>query len=348
MNLINTTPFAADFFNTVVGEDRLLGSVVVRTVHRVEDGRLVAEPAREWPVTGDPYQTEFGDFDGEGPFVREGCDLFVLGHAYPADSRAVTAMVELRVGPSFRFTIAVFGDRTWVHRGPDLVPGEPRPFQRMPLTWEHAFGGTCKVDGLDLPWGANPKGRGFYWDAAQAAGQPLPNLEDPGKRIRAWSDRPDPVATAPYSREWELRILNSAEFDLDGPVPKIRRLKPALNNNALPRLILPQPPREGDVIAVTGVRPGGRRLEFQMPSLEYHVYVQLQDRGYVFPAQLEAVAVLAEEERVMLGYRCCFRYRMVLLERRAAVLSAGRAPAHPPAQYKIDWQEFDAKGGALV
>ena len=30
MDLVNTTPFAAEFSNTVVGEDRMLGSVVLR------------------------------------------------------------------------------------------------------------------------------------------------------------------------------------------------------------------------------------------------------------------------------------------------------------------------------
>lgn len=348
MDLVNTTPFAAEFFNTVVGEDRMLGSVVLRTVHRISGGALVPDAARVWPVTGDPYKTEFGDFDGEGPFVRDGCDVFVLGHAYPADPRNVTAAVDLQVGAGFRFSLVVFGDRVWVRHGPDLVPGQPEPFERIPLTWEHAFGGTCTADGLELPWGANPRGRGFYWDEAQAEGQFLPNLEDPDHRVRAWDDRPDPVATAPYPRDWQLRLVNSAEYDLSGPVPKIRRIKPAYNNNALPRLILPLPPDEGDVVAVTGVRPGGAHLAFRMPALAYHVYVQLQDRGYVFPAQLEALAVLAEEERVMLGYRCCFRYRLVPLERRAAVLSAGRAPARPPAEYLIDWREFDAKGGAVA
>ena len=348
MDLINTTPFAAEFFNTVVGEDRMLGSVVVRTVHRITDGNLVPDPARKWPVTGEPYKTEFGEFDGEGPFVREGCDLFVLGHAYPRDSGGVTATVDLHVGSGFRFSVMVFGDRVWVRQGPGLVPSEPEPFERMPLIWEHAFGGTTKADGLDLPWGSNPRGRGFYWDEAQAEGQFLPNLEDPEHRVRAWDDRPDPVGTAPYARDWQLRLLNSAEVDFSGPVPKVRRLKPAYNNNALPRLILPQPPGEGDLVVVTGVRPGGAHLAFRMPALAYHVYVQLQDRGYVLPAQLEALAILAEEERVMLGYRCCFRYRLVPLERRAAVLRAGPVSARPLADYLIDWREFDAKGGAVA
>ena len=347
MDFVNRTPFSADFFNTVAGQDVMLGSVVLRTVHRLDGGRLAPDPERAWPVSPDPYKTEFGEFDGESPFVREGCDLFVLGHAYPPGPGGTTAAVELRAG-SCRFAIAVFGERRWLRRGKELIPSEPQSFERMPLTWDRAFGGICKVDGLDFPWGANPKGRGFYAEEAQADGQPLPNLEDPEKCIRVWNDRPDPVATAPYSREWSLRALNSVEYELSEPRPKIKRIKPTYYNNAPPRLILPQAPKAGETISVTGVRPRGERLEFRLPDLPYHLYVQLETRRYVFPARLEVVAILAEEGRVMLGYRCCFRYRLVPLERRAAILCPGDQPDKLPPHYFIDWETFGQKEAPLA
>jgi hypothetical protein len=343
MDLINTTPFAADFFNTVVDEDRMLGSVVIRTIHRIENNVLVPDPTREWPVTGDPYETEFGEFDGETPFVREGCDLFLLGYAYSSTDPAKTT-VELRVGSHFSHSIRVFGDRKWERRGERLAPSEPEPFSRIPLTWDRAFGGTTKVEGLDVPFSANPNGCGFYWESEQAEGSPLPNLEDPKKIICEWNDRPDPVGTAPYSREWALRALNSAEIDTSGEVPTVRRIKPSYFNNAVPRLILPRAPGAGESVIATSVCVEGDNIEFRMPSAAYHTFVQLDDRRYVFPVQLEALAILAEEGRVMLGYRCCFRYRFRPMERRAAVLFSGEMPDLSAAGYMIDWARFDAKG----
>jgi len=339
MDLVNRTQFAADFFHTIAGEDVMLGSVVLRTLHRIDGGQLAPDPDRAWPVTPEPYKTEFGQFDGESPFVREGCDFFILGHAYPPSPGGTAAKVQLAVG-SFRFALVAFGERRWVRREHELIPSEPQPFEKIPLTWQRAFGGVCKVDGLDYPWGANPKGRGFYWEEQQAEGQALPNLEDPERRIRRWDDRPDPVATAPYSGEWALRALNSVALDRSGPKPKIKRIKPSYYNNAPPRLILPQAPRSTETISISGVRPRGERLEFRMPELAYHVYVQLENRRYVFPARLEALAVLAEEARVMLGYRCCFRYRLVPLEHRTAVLYPGLTPPEPPPEYFIDWATF--------
>lgn len=321
----------------------MLGSVVIRTVNQIENGTLKADLTRPWPVKGSPYETDFGEFDSETPFVREGCDLFVLGHAYPTQAGGTTTSVELRIGPSFVFKMLVYGDRKWTREGWSLVPDNPKAFERIPLTWNHAFGGTCKVDGLDFPSSANPKGLGFYWEKEQAEGQPLPNIEDPDNLIRKWDDRPKPVGTAPYPRYWELRILNSVEYDLSGKLPKIKRIKPAINNNALPRLILPKSPGTGDIVVVTGVRPGGKRIEFRMPPLAFHIYVQLHDRKYVFPAKLEAMAILAEEGRVMLGFRSCFRYRLVPMERRAVVLYSGTVPVQPPAEYTIDWTTFKAK-----
>jgi len=181
-------------------------------------------------------------------------------------------------------------------------------------------------------------------DERIVAGTPLPNLEDPAHPIRAWNDWPEPAGVGPYKREWSLRALRSIEYDTACSPPRIVRIKPAYYNNANPRLVLTPGPSAGEEICVSGVRPGGEDLVFRLPDLAFHVYVQLAERAYVFPAHLDTLLVLAEEARVVLGYRCVFNYRMVPLERRAVVLSTGPAPAAPPAAYQIDWAAFDAKG----
>ena len=350
MDLFNKTSFPAEIFYTVAGEDWFLASVVLRATFRIEGGKLETDDDPAWPVDGQPYKTEFGEFDADTPFVRDGVDLFVLGNAYPKEPQGRSASVEVRVGSQLDYAISVFGDRRWLRGGEELKASEPEPFEAMPLSWERAFGGKSPVSGMpgELPWHANPNGRGFYMDAESAEGQPLPNLEDPDNLIRSWRDQPEPRATAPCPREFSIRALNSAEFDTESKPPKLKRLKPAYFNNANPRLVLRQRPVGGERVSVSGVRPGGASLEFAMPAQAFHTFVQLADRGYVFPSHLDAIAILAEEERVVFGHRCCFRYRMVPLERRAAVLYDGPAPADPPEAYTVDWEQLDAKEAGHV
>ncbi len=351
MDFVNRTPFPAGFFNTVVGHDQLLGAVVLKAVYRIQDGKLAVDADRAWPVQSDPVKTDFGEFDGESPFAREAVDFILLGKAYAPAGRApvpvtVPVTVKVQLGGSFSYSMLVFGDRYWLKQGRDLAASEPAAFESIPLTWERAYGGKCKVETGELPYHSNPKGRGYYLTAEQAEGRPLPNIENPACPIRTWKDQPEPAGTAPYSREWSMRALNSVDMDLKSPIPRIRRVKPAFFNNSNPRLIRPEPLQPGEKIAVAGVRPRGAELGFVLPHAAFHVHVQLQDRRYVFPSHLDTVIVLADEERVVLGFRSCFRYRMVPLERRAAVLYAGDAPVSPPPQYAIRWAEFDSRGGA--
>lgn len=338
MDLENRTAFPSAFFNTIISEERLLGAVVVKAVFKIESSRLIPDSGPPWPVGGIPIKTEFGELDGETPFLREGVDLILLGNAYSSTDSPNQIDVTVGVG-EFSYRMKVFGDRIWIRRSPEepLIPCDPAPFPFIPLTWEHAYGGTADVDAGKMPFAANPIGRGFYLDERQAEGKPLPNIENPDHLIQNWQDQPDPAGAGPYSREWSLRALRAVEINHEGPVPRIVKFKPAYFNNANPPLILNKIPTVGESVSISNVQPDGKLFTFKIPDLDFHVYVQLQDRPYVFPAHLESMVFLTEESRIVLGYRCVFRYRMVPLERRMAVLREGPVPSSPPPDYFIHW-----------
>ncbi|MDX9787846.1 MAG: DUF2169 domain-containing protein [Desulfobacterales bacterium] len=344
MDLDNGTPFPAVFMNTIISEERMLGAVVVKAVFRIKDNALVSDEGPPWPVGGMPFKTEYGDLEGETPFLRDGADLIVLGNAYPSQDTAGFVNVTIQAG-KFAYGINVFGDRTWVRHRPDepLIPSTPEPFSCIPLVWERAYGGKAQVDAGEMPFAANPAGRGFFIEESAAEGGLLPNLEDPDHPIQTWQDQPDPRAPGPYPKEWSLRAHRAAEFNTEGPVPRLIKLKPAYFNNANPHLVLKPAPTPGEIIMVNNVQPKGGGCQFAIPELSFHVYVQLQDRPYVFPAHLDSIILLTEEKRVIFGYRCVFRYRMVPLERRIAVLRTGPAPLAPPPEYFIQWAEPEMK-----
>jgi len=340
MDLVNRTKYPAQLLATSVGENKMMASIVVKVRFDIKNNGLVPREKQNWPI-GQPVKTAYGEFDEDSPFRKQGVDVMLLGQAYPAAGGSATrASFELKVG-DLSYAIDVYGDRRWVLSGDRLVASQPEPFDAMPLTWEYAFGGKANVETGEFPYHANPFGRGFYCEEEDARDNFLPNLEDPANPVKTWQDQPEPVGVGPLSRESSLRIMNSIELDLEDNFPKLKQIKPSYYNNANPALILPEPPKPGTLISASGVRPGGAGLAFKLPPGNFHTHVQLADRGYVFPFHLDSITLLTEQEQVLLGFRCCFRYSLNPMERRAAVVYGGRAPGAPPGKYMIDWASFD-------
>jgi hypothetical protein len=340
MDLINRTNYATTLTTTSIAEDQMMASVIVKARFRIKNETLRPVKKQVWAF-GKPVKSNFGEFDEDTPFRKQGVDVMLMGKAYPAGKDpAPRSRFELQVG-EFNYAIDVIGDRQWRRSGKKLVASEPKPFESMPLTWEYAYGGKCKVETGDMPYHANSLGRGYYLSEETAEGGLLPNLEDPDNPVRNWQEQPKPVGVAPLSRESSLRIMNSIEFDADSVPPKITQIKPSYFNNANPDLILSEWPAPGTLIKASGVRPGGGDLSFRLPAGTFHIYVQQADRSYVFPCHLESIIMFTEQKQVMLGFRCCFKYRLKPLERRAAVLHGGNAPESIPDDYLIDWEKFD-------
>ena len=333
MEFINTAPFGARFFNTVFGEDRMLGAVVARPTFRIEAERLVPTPDQPWPIEGAPVETPHGTFPADTPFLSGGIDVFVTGNGYAPPGQASSEVrVDVTVGAAFKRSIRVIGDRVWRSESAagvppeqrDLRPTPPQPFVSMPLTWDRAFGGSAPAEPMPFAYPANPGGRGFYLAAEQAENNPLPNLEDYDAPIKHFLDRPEPVGTAPYPPEGSLRALNAIDLEINKQQPeesRIKRITPRFFNSANPRMIIPpaRTPRPGELIEVTAVRPTGS-LRFTMPAVRLRVEVKLEDRSYLFPLHLDQIGILAEEQRVFLSYRVAFKYRIVPMELRRTTL----------------------------
>lgn len=317
-----------------------MASLIIKSGFSLENGKLIPLKEQDWPI-GEAVKTEYGEFDDETPFRKMGIDVIVLGKAYPnASGPSIRSRVHLQVG-ELDYAMDIYGDRRWVRSGQRLVMSEPEPFESIPLTWENAYGGKCPVETGELPYHANPFGRGFYLDEESAEDGLLPNIEDPENPVQSWEDQPVPRGAAPLSRDSSLRIMNSAEFDDEHNPPRLKMIKPSYYNNANPELILPEQPAVGTLIRVTGARPDGADFSFNLPGGTFHNYVQLADRSFIFPCHLESIYLLTEAQQVVLGFRCCFRYPFVPLERRVAVLHGGQAPAAIPEKYIIDWATFD-------
>ncbi|HEX8985870.1 MAG TPA: DUF2169 domain-containing protein [Bryobacteraceae bacterium] len=306
----------------------MLATVIARPAFRADDGELVSTPEFVWPVGRQPAPTPYGTWAADVPFLTGGIDLMVMGSLWQPGAREGTELTaEIRIGERFLRRIAVFGDRRWTRQDAALVPSAPMPFVSMPLSYERAFGGRTATGSGDCAWPPNPAGAGFYLTAEEAEGKPLPNLEDPEHRIATIEDRPDPMATGPYPGEGSLRVTNAVDLDLESGNPGIKRIQPLVFNRAHPRMILApaNTPLPGELVEITHASERGS-LRFRMPELEFHAHVHLEHRNYFFPLHLDQIVVLLEEQRVVLGYRVAFKYRLVKGERRNVMLRQGPVP----------------------
>jgi uncharacterized protein YjbI with pentapeptide repeats len=179
------------------------------------------------------------------------CDVTLRGHAHaPPGQPAARLAVRLAIagrGPVLDKTLHVFGDRGQA--------GEPQPIARVPLDYEHAFGGR-NHDG-------NPVGRGA--DKTGATAQP-PNLVDPADPLK-------PACFAPISRYWpaRARLLGAVPRAVaDGHEPELpdafdwRYYQSAPPDQQVPYLA-------GDEwIALDGVHPALPRVSTQLPGIRGH------------------------------------------------------------------------------
>jgi len=343
MKLANTTQDVAKLVNTCFGEDEIQVALIVRSTYQVSDGGLVASYDDPWPIAEEPIDTDCGLMAPEMPYLTGGVDVLLGGRVHARGGRQAMLDVELQVGRQFRRRVAVFGDRTWVRQGQQLVPSAPKPFSSMPLSYARAFGGLSDTDYGKVPFPANPDGVGFYSGQEEAVGQPLPNLEDPLHPVTHAASpaqqTPAPVGLGYYPMDGALRALDSVDMsEPDGSI--YHKLSPRYFNQAHPNMIIDaaKVPEPGDIVRLTYGRRDGD-LEFEWPDRPLHVHMQLEDAHYLFPLHIDQLGIVAGADRVFFSHRVVLRYRVIAKERRLITLHEGPVPDAVPSHYIQRWSD---------
>lgn len=310
----NTTPFAGTVALTpdVDGTDSLW--TIVKGTFSLSAEVTVAE--KQVPIAladafqGEPARTSLKSA-ADVALTKPGTDVLLLGTACAPGGRAVGQMdVSLAVGPVQK-TVRVFGDRVWKSGllGARLSP--PEPFERMPLVWERAFGGSDVVEGdppLVQAEDRNPVGAGFRVEGGKKAldGLRLPNLEDPRRLISSWKDRPAPAAFGPLAAHWEPRRTYAGTYDEAWQ----KRRAPYLPKDFDPRFFQVAPPGQvapghlkgGERVEVVGALPSGP-LTFCLPEVVVEVAYRLDGTDQLRQANLDTVVIEPDEARLVLVWR---------------------------------------------
>ena len=251
-------------------------------------------------------------------------EVILLGAAYAENARPTShCMVELSVGEVTR-RISVTGDRQWVTQ---QEISEPHPFTRMPLTYEHAFGGSCEAfldehTVLDMDDPMNKYGKGF--DAEKQArdlaagfqapnGFPrmdyqrlLPNLENPENSVSQWTDTPEPYCWATIPPDIGYRMVEAIrKFQHDGNPPDLEAARKMVYHRAHPDWIIGLPPPNTRV-TMKGLKPNNHIVDFKLPPARVFADYVIGDRSGARELVPQLMVLLPEEDRLYLVYRSAF------------------------------------------
>lgn len=232
-------------------------------------------------------------------------DVVVAGHA--VSDRAVPAIdVHVAVGPVSR-SLRVFGTRVWYAASLGMKPSEAVPFERLPLMWEHAFGGSDVSDPSNaISEDRNPCGHGLAANPKTLEGEPVPQIEDPTDPIQNAHSRPKPAGLAACPPHFEPRRTYAGTFDQrwqDERSPLFPLdFDERFHQVAVPELVTPEPLRGHEPVQLLNLgRPGAVR--FELPRLVFEVEAHTDSGVTQSRPVLDTVVLLPDDRQVDLVYR---------------------------------------------
>ncbi len=318
LQLRNGSPFAVEMFGLpdAKGIDTLY--VVVKGSFQCTPSGLTLA-AEQCPVTlTDQYWGEPGEsslrYPSEAHLDKPGTDVLVLGDACAPDQRPTEC---LDIGVSIagrRCDARVYGDRYWTEGLGGLRPSGAKPFVRMPVVYERAFGGTDATDPEQEIYRAeprNPVGRGFVGKrpTGELLGQPAPNIEDPRHPIGDPSARIVPVGFGPVAPSWQPRAGYGGTYDEAWRRTVAPHLPadfdPRFFNTAAAPLVFADNLVGGEPVVLRGFHPRGVQ-RWTLPSCELSIEVTVAGNVESIAARLETVLLEPTDERLTLSWRASF------------------------------------------
>jgi len=314
MDLRNSTPFiAAPFFMMDRrGAETLI--VVIKQTWRITGCGTLAIADEQVPIqlapqfSGEPGSSSMV-YDTDLVLEKTGTDCVLLGHACAPRENATHVDVTFAVG-AVRKQARVFGERVWLKKLGGCSISRPAPFQRIPLTWERAFGGK------DTTWhhpddhgffSENPVGTGYLAPGSKEIdGLRLPNIENPAELIKKPHDRPAPVGFSMIPPYWPPRSRYAGTYDAPwregmSPLPPAD-LDARFYSAAAPGLVAQPHLAGGERVLVEGAAKQ-ERLQFCLPGHIPKAKVRRSQGEEELRLRLDTIFVEPDDQRVVLVWR---------------------------------------------
>jgi len=310
----NDTPFVASIYVSPnpKGVDTLY--VIVKETYDLMPTLQISE--NQQPIiTADQYWGEPGQsslkYASEIHPEKPGTDVAIVGEACAPGGKPVTELtVEISVARRNR-RLKIFGNRRWKKGFLGIEPDIARPFLRMPLLYEYAFGGMHIIDeasGNILLDRRNPVGKGYSGNRPEREldGLELPNIENPACLIKSPSDRPEPAGFGFIAPYWEPRVSYAGTYDEAWRKTRAPFLPEDFDlrfySAAHPDLIFTPHLQGGEPVVITKMSPRGRQA-FLLPADEPKIEANINGRFETVKANLETVLLEPTDERICLLWR---------------------------------------------
>ncbi len=316
LELVNRTPHAVALipFSDVEGHNR--AGVVIKGTWAVAPGAEPALADEQQPVlrcdlrNGDAPQASLR-YAADLGWPKPATDVALVGHAYAPRARSTEVDVGLTVG-RVRKVVRVVGDRAWYRSIASWQITKPRPFEKIPLAYEQAYGGRDATDPRREQWEPrNPVGKGFVAAAVRERleGLLLPNLEDPGRPISSWKDRPVPAGFGFIDSSWAPRAQLAGTYDANWEAERAPLLPEDFDerfmNAAHPDLVARGHLAGGEPVLVTNADPTGR-LDFRLPRRKFTVTAVVEGRTVSADPSLDTVWIDADARLLVIVWRTAF------------------------------------------
>src|SRR5512138_1584101 len=336
----NLTPFATGLAPAQDRDGRDLAVAVLKATFRFDARGTVtpAPPDGQLPVAvadvpfGDPATTSVRWASDVSP-AKGGTDVAVVGHAYGRGRKEVEA--GFRVGALEKRVVAS-GPRVFVAGFPVAIAG-PVPFDKVPLRYEHAFGGAYDEEGKGrVVWPENPVGVGFAKAVVDRA--PLPGVELPNGRYRSLKDRPTPGGLGFVPAGWKQRARFAGTFDAAWQKSRRPLLPEDLDErywNTVPQDQVLRPKLQGgERLELWGVHPEAERVALTVPRAAFTAAFRVKDAETVLPMTADTLLVEPDDGKLAIAFRAILPVGDDLRRLQAVVFRAAGAPsaAAPPAR----------------
>lgn len=349
-NIENHTPFAFEALFAADEDGRpVVAPILKATFDVLDEGRLELAEEQIAPDFVGSHHGEPGSssyrLEPEFAFMKPATDVALVGHAHAPGRRVTEMEVALRVGPVGR-RLLVTGDRVWSKRLFGISATPPEPFEKMPLTYERAYGGwdRSRDDAERHSFHpGNPVGVGYRGRRARfEEGSRLPNIEDPGARLKSYKGKSVPAGFGFLCPNWEPRSEYAGTYDDAWSRTRMPLLPRDFDrrffNAASPGLVAKGYLRGDEPVLVRGASREGE-LKFRLPGVthvEFGVVLQAGE-ARVLEGKLDTVILDLDERKLILLWRSFTALRfgppdVIAFEVTANNAPEPRAAAMPPGK----------------
>ncbi len=215
----NRTPFSASVFASFDAFAREQLILVVAASFTVDAHGQTHISDEQYDVSavdthhGDPANSSV-HVPGQLAFSKAQTDIVVTGHAHAPVGRQVKSMeISLEVADVAK-TLLVRGDRCWRQGALGKQASSPKPFERIPILYERAFGGgmSGRASSYEI---RNPIGIGLDGLASshESVKSEVPNIEYPDDQQEFLSDHPKPAGFGALAPHWKPRVDFAGTYD---------------------------------------------------------------------------------------------------------------------------------------